>query len=159
MFVFLIAFRYNNSSFITYILTASLVVTLLSHINLNHKIANEQAYLNDLDRNKAQNMLIELEKIDDFKNKRLYIHQRNDCWVNDYNLQTNIGDMNLSAFCASWSKYKLLQHVGGIKLIPTTTNDNLFIDSIYNAYAENNKPIWPAKNSIWTNDSLVAIFP
>ena len=65
--------------------------------------------------------------------------------------------MNLSAFCASWSKYKLLEFVGGYKIITTNNNDNRFIDSIYNNFL--NKPRWPNKNSIWTNDSLIAVFP
>ena len=159
MLVFMIAFLLNKSAIVNKLLLFVLIITTVTHINLNHQIANDQAYLNFLDRNKAQRMINQLEQIEGFKTKRLYIHQRPDCWVNEYNIKTNIGDMNLSAFCASWSKYKLLQHVGGIKIKPTTTNDNLFIDSIYNTYAENNKPLWPAKNSIWTNDSLIAIFP
>ncbi len=157
MFIFLILFQFNKSAIFQYILIGSLIITALSHININHTIAIEQAYLNKLDRSKARGILSEIVKIDGFENKRLYIHQRDDCWINGYNLKTNIGDMNLSAFCASWSKYKLLEFVGGYKIITTNNNDNRFIDSIYNNFL--NKPRWPNKNSIWTNDSLIAVFP
>ena len=157
MFIFLILFQFNKSAIFQYILVGSLIITALSHININHTNAIEQAYLNKLDRSKARGILSEIEKIDGFENKRLYIHQRDDCWINGYNLKTNIGDMNLSAFCASWSKYKILEFVGGYKIITTNYNDNRFLDSIYNNFL--NKPRWPNKNSIWTNDSLIAVFP
>ena len=157
MFIFLILFQINKSVIFQYILFGSLIITALSHININHTIAIEQAHLNNLDRSKARGILSEIEKIDGFENKRIYIHQRDDCWINGYNLKTNIGDMNLSAFCASWSKYKLLEYVGGCKINPTNIYDNNFIDSIYNNMID--KPRWPNKKSIWSNDSLIAVFP
>jgi len=89
----------------------------------------------------------------------LYIHQRPDCWVNEYNIKTNIGDMNLSAFCASWSKYKLLQHVSRYHITPTSLTENHYIDSLYQSFPEGEKPLWPDKKGIWFNDSLIAIFP
>ena len=159
MLVFTIAFQVNTSAIIHKLLLLILIITTVSHINLNHQIANDQAYLNYLDRSKAQRMLNNLEQIDGFKTKRLYIHQRPDCWVNEYNIKTNVGDMNLSAFCASWSKYKILEYVAGYSITPTNINDNLYIDSLYQTINEHEKPIWPHKNGIWVNDSIIAIFP
>jgi hypothetical protein len=159
MLIFTIAFQVNTSAIIHKLLLLILIITTVSHINLNHQIANDQAYLNYLDRSKAQRMLNNLEQIDGFKTKRLYIHQRPDCWVNEYNIKTNVGDMNFSAFCASWSKYKILEYVAGYSITPTNINDNLYIDSLYQTINEHEKPIWPHKNGIWVNDSIIAIFP
>lgn len=159
LLVFMIAFLLNKSAIVHKLLLLVLMLTVISHINLNHQVANDQAYLNFLDRNKAQRMICELEQIEGFRNKRLYIHQRSDCWVNGYNIKTNIGDMNLSAFCASWSKYKLLQHVSGYHFTPTSPTDNHYLDSLYQTFPEGEKPLWPNNNGIWFNDSLIAVFP
>jgi hypothetical protein len=159
MLIFIIAFQVNKSAFIHKLLLLALITSTMSHISMNHNIASDQAYLNFLDRSKAQRILSELEKIDGFKTKRLYIHQRPDCWVNEYNIKTNVGDMNLSAFCASWSKYKLLEYVAGYPITPTNNNDNLYIDSLYQTINEQEKPLWPHKKGIWVNDSIIAIFP
>ncbi len=159
MLIFIIAFQVNKSALLHKLLLLALIITTVSHISMNHNIANDQAYLNFLDRNKAQRILSELEQIDGFKTKRLYIHQRPDCWVNEYNIKTNVGDMNLSAFCASWSKYKILEYVAGYPITPTNNNDNIYIDSLYQTINEQEKPLWPNKDGIWVNDSIIAIFP
>ncbi len=159
MLIFILAFQINKSAFIHKLLLLALIITTVSHISMNHNIANDQAYLNFLDRSKAQRILSELEKIDGFKTKRLYIHQRPDCWVNEYNIKTNVGDMNLSAFCASWSKYRILEYVAGYPITPTNNNDNRYIDSLYQTTNEKEKPLWPHKKGIWVNDSIIAIFP
>jgi hypothetical protein len=159
MLIFIIAFQVNKSALIHKLLLLALIITTVSHVSMNHNIASDQAYLNFLDRSKAQRILSELEKIEGFKTKRLYIHQRPDCWVNEYNIKTNVGDMNLSAFCASWSKYKILEYVAGYPIKPTNNNDNLYIDSLYQTINEQEKPLWPNKDGIWVNDSIIAIFP
>ena len=75
------------------------------------------------------------------------------------NIKTIIGDMNMSAFCASWSKYELLQYVSGEKFNRTTSKENLHLDSLYQALPDTSKPRWPTNGIILVSDEIIAVYP
>jgi hypothetical protein len=130
-----------------------------SFISVNHNIANDQAYLNQLDRNKAQRLIVDLEKIDSFKTKRTYIHQRPNCWANEYNIKTMYGDMNMSAFCTSWSKYELMQFVAGYPLNRTTEEENQEIISVIENKKDSSIYNWSERRGVYSKNDVIYIFP
>lgn len=159
MFCFLIVLRFNQRKVIRNVLVLFSVFIAFSFININHNIANDQQYLNFVDRNKALRIVSEIEKIEGYKDKKIYIHQRPDCWETEANIFYIHGDMNMSAFCTSWSKYELLQFVSGEKYKRTTQEENNYLDSLYNLLPDTEKPRWPSNNGIVVYDSIIAIYP
>lgn len=138
---------------------ATLSVLAFSFISVNHNIANDQAYLNQLDKNKAQRLIIDFEKIDNYKTKRTYIHQRANCWANEYHIKTMYGDMNMSAFCTSWSKYELLQFVAGYPINKTTEEENQIIVNSIDRQNDSMFNLWVEKRGVYERDSMIYIFP
>jgi hypothetical protein len=130
-----------------------------SFISVNHNIANDQAYLNQLDRNKAQRLIVDLEKIDSFKTKKTFIYQRPNCWANEYHIKTMYGDMNMSAFCTSWSKYELMQFVAGYPLNRTTEEENQEIISVIENKKDSSIYNWSERRGVYSKNDVIYIFP
>ncbi len=160
MAIFILLFKFSTNRQVLFIFTSLLCILIFSFISIDHNVANEQNYLNQLDRNKAIRIVNEVEKIKNYNEKRIYINQSSNCRSNQIgNIKTIIGDMNISAFCASWSKYELLQYVSGEKFNRTTQAENLHLDSLYQALPDTSKPRWPANGVIQVSDEIIAVYP
>ena len=160
MSVFIFLYKFSTNRHVLFIVSSFLCMIIFSFMSINHNVANEQNYLNQLDRNKAIQIVNELEKIKNYNKKRIYINQTSNCWYNhrEY-FRTGIGDLNLSAFCTSWSKYELLQYVSGEKYTRTSQAENEHLDSLYQAIPDTLKPRWPINGVLEVGDEVIAIYP
>lgn len=159
MFCLVILIHYLKNRILKNSILVVLVMLVYSFINVNHNIANDQAYLNELDRNRAKSLVFDIQKVDDFKNKKIFIHQKENCWANEYHIKTTYGDMNISAFCTSWSKYNLLEYVGGFKMNKTLDVDNQRIETQLKNNSDSLLNYGNQQRGVYSNDSFIFVFP
>lgn len=154
----LIVIKFSNIKSIKFITFSLGLLLVFSHSNITHCIAADQSYRNLVDRNKAQLIMSKVIQIDSFESKKIYIHQSEDCWKDNVNIKYKIGDLNLSSFCTSWSKYHLLEYVSGIKLIKTTNEENARLsEKVKNEAGLYQR--WPNKGSIQRFEDFIIILP
>ena len=154
----LIVIKFSNSKIAKSITFSIGLLLVFSHSNVTHNIAAEQSYRNFVDRNKAQLIMSRVIQIDSIESKKIYIHQSEDCWKDETNIKNRLGDLNLSSFCTSWSKYHLLEYVSGIKLTKTTAEENTRLsEKVKNEAGLYQR--WPHKSSIQRFEDFIIILP
>lgn len=152
----IIAIYYSNIKIFPHLKKITIIlssVIVLSYTFSTNAIMFESFQLNQLDRNKANRIVATIEKIPDFKEKRILIVSKS--W-NQYDqpIHTKAGDLNESAFNRSWSKLQLLEFVSGYDLLDPIEEDIKLLE--HNLIKE--KAIWPEKESIIIKKDLIIIF-
>jgi hypothetical protein len=149
----IIAFTYiqaSNSSMKMIVLIPAIVL-LIGAIAINNTVLTEQLKVNMRDRQKACRIIARIEARPDFeKVKKLAVI--GSVWGYPSAIRTAVGDMNISAFGASWSKLAILNEVSGYNFLPP--------DSEEYKYAEgycSNSPKWPHENSIVIHNDLAVL--
>lgn len=154
----LIACFFCKNKYWQYFLLSISFVVLFSHLNVTHNIASDQSYRNYIDRNKAQMIMTQVVGIDSFEQKKVYIHQSENCWIDDANIKNRLGDLNISSFCTSWSKYQLLEYVSGVKLLKPNEEEHLELSKMVNLFSEKYQR-WPLKGSVTDYNGYIIIIP
>jgi len=132
------------------LITAGII--LFSFIGINNRIFKDQMRLNLIDLHRANRIIERLELHPAF-HESLHIAIIGGNWGGRWNypvpIESAIGDMNISAFMASWSKVPILKEVGGYNFQePTADQENLA-----RQYCEK-APKFPHGDSVTIKDNL-----
>ena len=104
-----------------------IVIAIYSFVGANNNIFTDQLRINQRDAFRANRLLTRLEIHENFsKVKKIAV--RGGSWTYSIPTKTIIGDMNISAYGAGWSKNLVLKEVTGFDFFPLTEEDNKKIE-------------------------------
>lgn len=124
-------------------LKVAAVIILLSFAGASQHVFDDQGHLNVRDRYRAGRIIARLETLAGFRGMRRIAFVGKRAWYPMGPQATQWGDMNISAFAASWSQVSLLEEVSGYDLRPAMASD-MAVAKTYCAGAGN----WPALDSV-----------
>lgn len=145
--LFISASNFNSEK----IVLVPISVMLFGFIGINNHILTDQLRVNMRDLKKANRIIARLESERSFSDLRR-IAVVGDKWAYHSALTTVQGDLNISAFGASWAKVKILNECSGYAFKEATPNEIISA----NEYC-NNSPKWPDHDSVHIEGELAIV--
>jgi hypothetical protein len=126
-------------------------LVLLSFIYSNNRILADQQRMNFLDFHKSNRIVVQLEQIDGFQEKRILFFRENEI-IHSHGPSTKYMDLNISALYPGWSRLSMLEYVSGYRFTPATTQDEITIKEKHKTL-----PSFPSKGSIFCEGEIIVI--
>lgn len=126
-------------------------LVLVSFIYSNNRIMADQQRMNFLDFHKSNRIVMQLEEIDRFQEKRILFLRQNELMYSK-GPSTMYMDLNISALYPAWSRLSMLEYVSGYQFKPATAQDETKIKEKYKT-----RPSYPSKGSIFCDEDIIVI--
>jgi hypothetical protein len=149
----IIAFTYmqaRSSAQRILVLTPSIIL-LVGAIAINNTVLAEQLKINMRDMHRANRIIARMETHPEFSRvKKIAII--GSMWGYPSSIRTAAGDMNISAFGASWSKVPLLNEVSGYGFLQPDGEEYKYAEEYCS-----DSPKWPNADSLTVHDDLAIL--
>ena len=140
--IFVIFYMKGNTKYTKNIFLIVGSIIIFSYLSINNNIYIDQLRINKQDENKAIRIIQNLENHTNF-NRIEYLSIIGGSWTYPKRISTVQGDMNISAYGASWAKLPMINEVSGYDFQKPSLEQNSYASK----YCDTS-PKWPSIQSI-----------
>jgi hypothetical protein len=148
----LLAVELNAKPWVTRTVTVLSALTVLSFIGVNQQVFEDQRRLNARDLAMANRIVGRLEVLPGFDKTMPVVFVGGQSWAGG-RVATSWGDLNISAYRATWSQRPLLNEVSGLAL---RSPEDAERETAAEKYCATVEP-WPAVHGVTVRDGLAIV--